>query len=382
MKICVFTGTRAEYGLLMPLMKEIQSDPSLTLQLLVSGTHLSAEFGSTYQEIEKEGFTLDKKVEIPLQDDSPQGVINAMGNGLIGYGDALSQLSPDIVVVLGDRYEAFAFAVAAMVLCIPIAHLHGGEATYGAMDEAMRHSITKMSHLHFTATESYRQRVIQLGEDPTRVFNVGAIGLDNINNMALLSREQLEKDLNLKWATRNLLVTFHPVTLERDHSVEPFNNLLSVLNDLENTQIIFTKANADSAGRRLNLMIDDYVAQNPHKALTFTSLGSLRYLSLMQYVDAVVGNSSSGLIETPSFKRGTINIGDRQAGRIKAASVIDCEPTVASIKQAFDQLFSADFQSSLTGVENPYGQGGTAPKIKHILKTYPLGDILKKRFYV
>ncbi len=382
MKICVFTGTRAEYGLLLPLMNEINADPTLTLQLLVSGAHLSSEFGLTYKEIEKDGFKIDKKVKLPLHDNSPQGVTNAMGVGLIGYGEALSQLKPDIGVVLGDRYEAFSFAAAAMIHRTPIAHLHGGESTYGAIDEAIRHAITKMSHLHFTSTEPYRQRVIQLGEDPVRVFNMGAIGLDNINNMDLLSRKQLEQDLRLKWAKHNFLVTFHPVTLELESAVEQFHNLLSVLSERDDTLLIFTKANADVEGRRINQMIDDYVAKNPEKAVGFASLGTLRYLSLMQYVDAVVGNSSSGIIEAPSFERGSINIGDRQEGRIKASSVIDCEPTIVSLKQAFSKLFSPEFQASLKGVKNPYGQGGTATKIKHTLKTFPLADILKKRFYV
>ncbi|MBF0231443.1 MAG: UDP-N-acetylglucosamine 2-epimerase (hydrolyzing) [Desulfamplus sp.] len=380
-KICVVTGTRAEYGLLYWLMKEIQSSKELRLQIIVTGMHLSPEFGLTYQQIEQDGFNIDKKVEMLLSSDSEVGITKSMGLGMIGFSEALNDLKPDIMVVLGDRFEIFAAASVAMISKIPIAHLHGGEATEGLIDEPIRHSITKMAHLHFTATESYRIRVIQLGEQPERVFNVGAAGIDNIKKLKLLSKEEFEQSINFTLGEKNLLVTFHPVTLERSTAQQQFKALLQALEQLEKTRIIFTKANADTDGRIINEMIDDFVSTHSKKSIVFTSLGQLRYLSAIQYMDGVIGNSSSGLLEVPSFKVGTVNIGDRQRGRIKADSVIDCEPTVASISKALSRLLSPEFQQSLRTVDSPYGIGGTAEKIVEILKTYPLDGILKKRFY-
>src|SRR3989338_4133875 len=319
-KICIITGTRAEYGLLYWLMKEMQSNASLELQVIVTGMHLSPEFGLTYKEIEKE-FSINKKIEMLLSSDTPIGISKSMGLAQISFAEAYEDLSPDIAVVLGDRFEIFSAATAAMIARIPIAHIHGGETTEGAFDEAIRHSVTKMSHLHFVATEEYRQRGIQLGEDPKRVFNFGAPGLDNINNLHLLTKEEFEESIGFKLGMKNLLVTFHPVTLEQSTAKEQFQQLLFALDSLSDTHIIFTKANADTDGRIINYMIDSYVSANSNKSIAFTSLGQLRYLSALQNVDAVVGNSSSGLIEAPSFKIGTINIGDRQKGRIKAASV-------------------------------------------------------------
>jgi GDP/UDP-N,N'-diacetylbacillosamine 2-epimerase (hydrolysing) len=282
---------------------------------------------------------------------------------------------------MGDRFEAFAFAVAAFIARIPIAHLYGGEATFGAIDEGIRHSITKMSHLHFTSTEIYRKRVVQLGEYPERVFNVGAIGLDNIRGLDLLSREDLENKLRIKFNRRNLLVTFHPVTLENRTSGDQFGNLLAVLDKLEETTIIFTKANADTNGRIINRMIDDYTLQNPQKAFAFTSMGQLNYLSTMQFVDAVVGNSSSGIIEAPSFRIGTINIGDRQSGRVRAQSVIDCEPTLEGIRIALRKLYSREFQEILKTVINPFGDGKTTGRLKKVIKSFDISHIVKKPFY-
>jgi GDP/UDP-N,N'-diacetylbacillosamine 2-epimerase (hydrolysing) len=380
-KICVFTGTRAEYGLLKPLMDEIEKDKALCLQLVVSGMHLSSEFGLTYKQIEEDGFVIDEKLEVLVSSDTAVGVSKSMGLGLISFGEAYARLKPDIVVVLGDRFEAFAAAGAAMISRIPIAHLHGGEATFGLIDEAIRHCITKMSHLHFTSTEEYRDRVIQLGEAPDRVFNVGATGLDNIVGLELLGKEELESELNLKFNKRNLLVTYHPVTLEPDTSREQFGNLLAALDNLSDTHIIFTKANADTDGRVINQMIDQYVSANSHKSTMFTSMGQLRYLSTMQYVDAVVGNSSSGIIEAPSFKVGTVNIGDRQKGRIKAGSIVDCEPMTEDITRELEKVFSVEFKRDVKNVTNPHGDGGAAVKIKDILKNRPLENIIKKKFY-
>jgi len=379
-KICVVTGTRAEYGLLFWLMKEIESDKDLELQVIATGMHLSPEFGLTYQTIEKD-FKIDKKIEMLLSSDTSVGISKSMGLAQISFADAYEELQPDILVVLGDRYEIFSAASVAMIARIPIAHLHGGEATEGLIDEPIRHSITKMSHLHFTATEEYRKRVIQLGEHPSRVFNVGGLGIDNIKKLKLLSKEEFEKSIHFKLNKKNILVTFHPVTLENSTAKEQFQNLLDAIDTLEDTNIIFTKANSDTDGRVINSMIDEYVNKNAHKSVGFTSLGQLRYLSALQYVDAMVGNSSSGLIETPSFKIGTINIGDRQKGRIMADSVISCGTSFKDITKAFRRLYSDEFKSKLLDSSNPYGDGGASQKIYEILKDIDLNNILKKSFY-
>ena len=379
-KICVVTGTRAEYGLLRWVMEGICQSPVLELQILATGMHLSPEFGLTVEAIEADGFQIDRKIEMLLSSDTSVGVTKSMGLGLIGFADALAELKPDLMLVLGDRYEIFAAAAAAMMARIPIAHLHGGETTEGAFDEAIRHSITKMSHLHFVAAEEYRRRVIQLGEQPERVFQVGGLGIDNIVRIKLLTREELENALDFKLAPRNLLITFHPVTLERNTSADQMNELLAALSELQETGLIFTMPNADTEGRVLFKQIEAFCKHHP-QARAYTSLGQLRYLSCIQHVDGVVGNSSSGLAEVPSFKKGTINIGDRQRGRLHAASVVDCKPERASITTALDRLFSAEFQAQLPGVQNPYGNGGASEIIVEILEQQSLDDLLKKHFY-
>lgn len=379
-KICVVTGTRAEYGLLYWLLKEIEADKELELQLIVTGMHLSPEFGLTYKEIEKE-FKINKKIEMLLSSDTSVGISKSMGLAQISFAESYDELKPDIVIVLGDRYEIFSATSAAMIARIPIAHIHGGEKTEGAFDESIRHSITKMSHLHFTATEEYKNRVIQLGEHPSRVFNVGGMGIENIKRLKLLSKDEFEKSIEFKLNSKNILVTFHPVTLENSTAKEQFQQLLDAIDELEDTNIIFTKANSDTDGRVINQMIDEYVTKNFHKSVQFTSLGQLRYLSALQYVDAVVGNSSSGLAEAPSFRIGTINIGDRQKGRIKASSVIDCEPNKDSILKSFEKLYSKEFQETLKTTINPYGNGCASKKIVEILKNVDLKNILKKSFY-
>ncbi len=379
-KICVVTGTRAEYGLLYWLMKEIEADKDLELQLIVTGMHLSPEFGLTYKEIEKE-FRIDKKIEMLLSSDTAMGISKSMGLAQIGFAEAFEELKPDILVVLGDRYEIFSAVSSAMICNIPIAHLHGGEITQGAFDESIRHSITKMSHLHFTATDEYKNRVIQLGEEPNRVFNVGGMGIENIKRLKLLSKDEFEESINFKLNKKNILVTFHPVTLENSTAKEQFQELLDAIDELENTNIIFTKANSDTDGRIINQMIDEYVTKNSHKSVGFASLGQLRYLSALQYIDAVVGNSSSGLLEAPSFKIATINIGDRQKGRIKALSVIDCEPKKEEILKAFKEIYSKEFQEKLKNVENPYGESCPSKQIIEVLKNVNLANILKKSFY-
>ena len=379
-KICVVTGTRAEYGLLYWLLKEIEADKELQLQVIVTGMHLSPEFGLTYKEIEKE-FKINKKIEMLLSSDTSVGISKSMGLAQISFAESYDELKPDIVIVLGDRYEIFSATSAAMIARIPIAHIHGGEKTEGAFDESIRHSITKMSHLHFTATNEYKNRVIQLGEHPSRVFNVGGMGIENIKRLKLLSKDEFEKSIEFKLNIKNILVTFHPVTLENSTAKEQFQQLLDAIDELEDTNIIFTKANSDTDGRVINQMIDEYVTKNSHKSIVFTSLGQLRYLSALQYVDAVVGNSSSGLAEAPSFKIGTINIGDRQKGRIKASSVIDCEPNKDSILKSFEKLYSKEFQETLKTTINPYGNGCASKKIVEILKNVDLKNILKKSFY-
>ena len=379
-KICVVTGTRAEYGLLYWVMKEIQADNNLQLQIIVTGMHLSPEFGLTYKEIEKE-FEIDKKIEMLLSSDTAIGISKSMGLAQISFAESYNDLKPDLIVVLGDRYEIFSAVSAAMISKIPIAHLHGGETTQGAFDEAIRHSITKMSHLHFTATQEYKNRVIQLGENPNRVFNVGGLGIENIKRLKLLSREEFEKSINFRLNKKNILVTFHPVTLENSTAKEQFQELLDAMDELRDTNIIFTKANSDTDGRVINQMIDEYVVINSYKSVGFTSLGQLRYLSSLQYIDVMVGNSSSGLAEAPSFKIGTINIGDRQKGRIKADSVIDCEPYKISILKACKILYSKKFQKNLENTINPYGDGCVSKEIVEIIKKSDLREILKKSFY-
>jgi GDP/UDP-N,N'-diacetylbacillosamine 2-epimerase (hydrolysing) len=379
-KVCVITGTRAEYGLLYWLIKEIESDQELTLQLIATGMHLMSQFGLTYKEIEKE-FKINKKINILSSSDTDKDISKSMGLAQISFAETFEELSPDIIVVLGDRYEIFSAVAAGMIARIPIAHIHGGESSEGAIDEAIRHSITKMSHLHFTASEEYKNRVIQLGEHPERVFNVGGMGIENINRLELLSKDEFEKSLNFKLNKKNILITFHPTTLENKTSKTQFKELLDAVDDLDDTNIILTKSNSDSGGKIINKMIDDYVVQNNHKTVGFASLGQLRYLSAMQYIDAIVGNSSSGLIEAPSFKIGTINIGDRQKGRIKADSVIDCLPDKESIRNAFNILYSKKFQSGLETIQNPYDQGNSSKNVIKVLKTNPLDSILKKSFY-
>lgn len=379
-KICVVTGTRAEYGLLRWVMEGVQQAPDLELQIIATGMHLSPEFGLTYREIEKDGFRIDRKVEMLLSSDTSVGLAKSMGLGMIGFADALHDLKPDLIVVLGDRFEIFCAVSAALVARLPVAHLHGGEITEGAFDEALRHSITKMSHLHFVAAEAYCQRVIQLGEQPERVFMVGGLGIDSIKRLKLLDRVALEASLDFKLGPKNLLITFHPVTLETETAEDQMVELLASLTELKDTQLIFTLPNADTDGRILSKMVGQFVAQHPN-ARAYTSLGQLRYLSCIAQVDGVVGNSSSGLTEAPSFKKGTINIGDRQRGRLQAASVINCEPNRQSIAVALKKLYTADFRANLSQVSNPYGEGGASEMVVETIKHYEIDGIAKKSFY-
>lgn len=380
-KVCVVTGSRAEFGLLRQLLLELRDFEDLDLQLVATGMHLSPEFGLTFQEILDDGFAIDAKVEMLLSGDTKTSVTKSMGLGLIGFADVYENLLPDIIVLLGDRFEIFSAAAAALIAGIPIAHIHGGETTEGAFDEAIRHSITKMSHLHFVGAAEYRQRVIQLGEHPDRVFDVGGLGIDAIRNIELLSREELEVSIDLKLAEKNLLITFHPVTLESSaSSTVQMQELLSALSELQNTGLIFTMPNADNGGRELSCMVEGFV-RGYDNATVFSSLGQLRYLSLMKLVDGVVGNSSSGLAEAPSFQVGTINIGDRQKGRLQASSIINCEPKKARILGAIKELYSLDYQRALAETINPYGKGGASKSIAEVLEHHPLDGLVKKNFY-
>lgn len=379
-KICMITGTRAEYGLLRWVIQGINDSPELQLQIIATGMHLSPEFGLTYKEIEKDGFKIDRKIEMLTSSDTPIGIAKSMGLGLIGFADVFHEMKPDLIVVLGDRFEIFSAVSAALVARIPVVHIHGGEATEGLIDEALRHSITKMSHIHFVAAEKYRKRVIQLGECPEQVFTVGGLGVDNIKRLKLMSREELEESLGFKFGEKNLLITFHPVTLENATSARQMEELLLALSKLNNTHFIFTLPNADTGGREIINIIDEFVKTHPN-AQAYTSLGQVRYLSCVAQVDGVVGNSSSGLLEVPSFKKGTINIGDRQRGRLKAASVIDCEPNQDAIIAAIKHLYSPSFQYALQDIKNPYGNGGASEAIVGILEKLSLDRILKKHFY-
>lgn len=379
-KICVVTSTRAEYGLLYWLLKEIEADSELKLQLIVTGMHLSPEFGLTYKEIEKE-FKIDKKIEILSSSHTNLDICAEMARVYEKFAPALAELKPDILVLLGDRYEIFGVAGVASIMQIPIAHIHGGETTQGAFDEAFRHSITKMSHIHFAATNEYANRIIQLGEDPSRVFNVGGPGIENIKKLNLLNKDEFEKSIKFKLAKKNILITFHPVTLENSSAREQFNELLNALDELEETNFIFTKANSDTDGDVINKMIDEYVSENPQKAVAFASLGQLRYLSAIKFVDIVLGNSSSGLLEVPSFKKATINIGDRQKGRARASSVIDVRPVKEEILAAIKRAYSKEFEQTLKDTINPYDGGNPSKKMVKILKEIKLDGILKKKFY-
>jgi GDP/UDP-N,N'-diacetylbacillosamine 2-epimerase (hydrolysing) len=380
--ICIVTGSRAEYGLFRPLLDEIRKTSIFRLQIVVTGMHLSSVYGSTYKEILRDGFKISHKVKIPLNDDSPFGVARSIGVGILGFAAAFKRLKPDLVILLGDRSETYAAVTAAYVARIPVAHLHGGELTEGAVDDAFRHAITKMSLLHFTATETYRRRVIQLGEAPARVFNVGALGIENIKRIKLLSKEELERVLGFDLKGKVALVTFHPVTLENNTSRYQFNEILLALDHFKDLKIVFTKPNSDANSKILIKQIDQYVRSHSHRAAAFTSLGTLKYLSLMQYVDVMLGNSSSGIIEMPSLGKPTVDVGDRQKGRIAASSVIHCDPVKASILKALKKVISTRFSKDCLKVKNPYDGGFVSKKIVAILKKeLPKVRTLKKRFY-
>lgn len=376
-KICVVTGTRAEYGLLYWMMKGIQSDRDLELQIIASGMHLSPEFGLTYKQIEKDGFTINEKVEMLLSSDTPIGIAKSLGLGTIGFADAFNRLKPDILVLLGDRFEMLAAAQAALICRIPIAHIHGGEVTYGAYDDSIRHAITKMSYIHFVTNEVHRKRVIRLGEHPDRVYNVGAPGIENIMKLSLLSKKELEQSLNIRLEAPVFLITHHPTTLS-SNPIEGIKELLEALNFFSDSTMIFTKANADDHGRTINRLISEYVSINPKKRKLFDSLGQLRYLSLMKHANVIIGNSSSGLIEAPYLRTPTVNIGDRQKGRIRPSSVVDCRPNVEDIVNAIKKALCYEFKGE--HCYQIFGDGDTSTKIIDVLKSIKI-DSIAKEFY-
>lgn len=352
-RICIVTATRAEYGLLRPVIKGMMNDPDFEVSLVVTGMHLSPEFGLTYREIENDGIPISKKIDILLSADSPSAISKSMGLALISFGEYFSENNFDMVLLLGDRYETLAVACAAVNARIPIAHMHGGEITEGAVDDAFRHAITKMSYLHFTSTEAYRKRVIQMGENPDRVFNVGSTGIENIENVDLLSRDELSQELGMNLSKDYAVVTFHPVTLENYTAEEQINELLEAIDEFSDMSFIITKANADQNGRIINSILEKY-AEDHINARVYDSLGMRRYLSALKYASMVIGNSSSGIIEAPSFRIPTVNIGDRQKGRVRADSVIDCKPQKLDIIKAMKEAVKMTESGKLYNVQNPY----------------------------
>ena len=380
--ITVLTATRAEYGLLSPIIRELQKRDCFEVKVVVTGAHLSPEFGLTYKEIEADGVAIDKKIDILLSSDTPKAVSKCMGLAMISFAEYFEDSKTDVLMVLGDRYETLAVCCAAMNARIPIVHLYGGDTTEGAIDEAIRHSITKMSYFHFTSTQEYRKRVIQLGENPERVFAVGNVGIENAMNMELLDRSELEASIQFKLDKPFAVVTFHPTTLEDGCAKEQFEEILAAFDKNADMKYIFTKANADANGRVINVMIDEYVSRKEN-AIAFESLGAKRYLSALKYAAMVIGNSSSGLAEVPSFKIPTINIGDRQKGRLQAKSVINCEPICGQVCEAIKKARSQEFNEEIKDVQNPYGDGNTSKKLVDILeKQLQNGKInLKKKFY-
>ncbi len=378
-KIAVVTGTRAEYGLLYWILQKTHGDPDLILQLVVTGMHLSPEFGLTVKEIEADGFPISERVEMLLSSDTEVGLSTSMGLGIMGFASAFSRLRPDILVLLGDRFEILAAATAAVVARIPIAHIHGGESSEGAIDEAFRHAVTKMSHIHFPAVDLYARRIRQMGEDPEKIFTLGAPGLDHIYLTHLPEREDLQSELGIDLTKGVALITYHAVTLEFSTARQHMANLLEAIRGRDLT-LVFTYANADTGGRVINQMIEEFVKNEPH-AYAFPSLGQRRYLGLLRIADVMVGNSSSGIIEAPSFKLPVVNIGDRQRGRVRAANVIDCGVQQQEISKALDQALSREFRKSLKDLVNPYGRGRTSSQIVSVLKEIQLGEaLIKKRF--
>lgn len=379
-KICVVSTSRADYGLLFWLLKEIEKSRFLELSLVLSGSHLEERLGLTYKEVQRD-FKHFYKVPLGLENDDETALCLAFSAGVAGFSKVLEQIKPDIMVLLGDRYEMLSAGIAGMLRAVPLAHIHGGESTQGAIDEGIRHALTKMSHIHFCATSLYKRRIIQLGENPARVYNVGGLGVENIKRLELLSKKDFENSLGFRLGKKNILVTFHPQTIEKKSASKQFSQILNALDSLKDTHFIFTGANADNGGKIINEMAQSYCFKNPEKAIFAISLGQLRYLSAIKHADIVLGNSSSGISEAPSLKKATINIGNRQKGRIKAPSIIDAKCDKSAILKAIKKAYSKDFQAKLKSVKNPYGSGFASKKIIKVLENIKLNGILKKKFY-
>lgn len=375
----VFTGTRAEYGLLYWLLKDLESDDAFTLQLLVSGSHLSPEFGNTQSQIEADGFDISERIEMLLSSDTALGTVKSLGLGILGYADALSRLKPDVLVLLGDRYEALGIAQVAMLMKIPILHIHGGEITEGAYDDAIRHAITKFSLLHATSTEEHRKRVIQLGEDPERVFNVGAIGLDHLRRSDFMTRSELSKSLDFELTDNFVILTYHPVTLANEPAEDTLKNIFNALDTHPELKVLITYPNADEGGRKIIPLIEEYAVSRKERVLAVRSLGQRRYLSAVKNATLVLGNSSSGIIEVPSFHIPSVNIGARQGGRLAPKSVIHCSAYQHEIEDALNRAIEIANSSAIRDNPNPYGEGIACQKIIEILKNTDLSA--NKKFY-
>ncbi len=379
-KIAIVTGTRAEFGLLKNLIKKLTKINKIELSLLVTGSHLSAIHGETIKEILENGFEINGKINLNLKSDSPRDIAKATANGIEGFSKVFYKTRPNLLIVLGDRYEILSAVLPACYENIPIAHIHGGERTEGLIDESIRHSITKFSHIHFVASEEYRKRVIQLGENPKRVFKVGGLGIDAINEMKLLDKSEVIKNLEIKFRKKNLIVTYHPETLNKDSSKKGIEELLKSLENLKDTTLIFTLPNADPHNRFIIDKIKSFVLKN-NNSYFFNSLGQLNYFSLLKICDGVIGNSSSGLLEVPFFKKATINIGNRQMGRLKAKSVIDCHPKEELISKSIQKIYSNEFKKNLINLKNPYGEPGATDKIIKILENTNFDELISKSFY-
>ena len=379
-KICVVTSTRAEYGLLRQLIHQINDAQDLTLQLIVTGSHLSPEFGMTVDEINSDNLKIDKKIEILLSSDTSTGISKAMGLALISFPDAFEELNPDAVLLLGDRYEILSIAIAATIARIPIIHLHGGEVTFGALDDCFRHCITKLSHIHCVAAEEYKKRVLQLGENPKYVFNVGGLGVDAIKSLPLLNKNELEKNLDISFSKKTFLITYHPETLSETSNAKNITALLDALSFFVDANLIFTMPNTDTDGRAIYKEIKLFCELNSNSKL-FSSLGQLRYLSCLKYADVIIGNSSSALLEAPTFKIPAVNIGSRQDGRLKASSIVDCASSTDQILQAIELVLSKKFQSTLAQSVNPYGIGGSVQKIFKMLLSVDFHSLPRKTFF-
>lgn len=378
-KICIITGTRAEYGILKPLIKKISEDKDLVLQLLVTGMHLSPEFGMTYKQIENDGFKIDEKVEILLSSDEDSGIVKSVGLGMILCSESLKRLNPDIIVVLGDRFEIFSVVSAASILKIPVFHIHGGETGEGTWDEFFRHSITKMSYLHFTSTEEYRKRVVQLGENPDRVFNVGALSVENIRGLNLISKEELRKKYNIDFNKENFVFIYHPVTLENKNIEKQIDEILEAILET-NINVVFIRGNADSNGRILNKKLEEFCKKNEEKYKIFTSFTTEEYFSILKYSNGLIGNSSSGIIETPTLKVGTLNIGDRQKGRTQCNSTLNCKSVKEEIIEKIKYMQTEEYKKIVENTISIYGDGQTSEKIINIIKNVKEIN-LKKKFY-